>query len=205
MYMRKPPLEGLNVVVQFDLDMNYDNVDQCCTISTQLQLSINKAQVEVLILGTLSTTVPYLTHTSYPMTYMDYPLCYEHNDVKTTITLLGHDCLFIRSYNNVIILCGIPKQSSNIWLLFIHLDRHLECWVELYSWHYSHDACSSRHCSLIILCTVTLFKYDLYWHYSLFLPTVISFYYLSFFPRRSYCGGPCHRLNINMALKCRVK
>lgn len=110
MYMRKPPLAGLNVVVQFDLDMNYDNVDQCCTISTQLQLSINKAQVEVLILGTLSTTVPYLTHTSYPMTYMDYPLCYEHNNVKTTITLLGHDCLFIRSYNNVIILCGVPSK-----------------------------------------------------------------------------------------------
>ena len=121
------------------------------------QLVINKVQVEALIMGALSTTIPHLTHTSYPMIHLDHPLCYEHNNVKTTMTLLGYNCSFTRSYDNVIILCAVPKQSSNIWLLFVHLDQHLECWVELYSWHYPHEACSSRHYSSTILCIATLF------------------------------------------------
>lgn len=102
MYMRTPPLEGLNVVVQFELDMNYDNEDQCCS-TTKLQLGINKVQVEALIVGILSITIRYLTYTSGPMIHLDYSLCYEHNDVKTTITLLGHKCMLTRSYKNVII------------------------------------------------------------------------------------------------------
>ena len=32
-----------------------------------------------------------------------------------------------------------PQISWNICLLFIHLEGHLEIWVELYSWHYSRE------------------------------------------------------------------
>ena len=35
-----------------------------------------------------------------------------------------------------IILGGVPEESVNILLLFIHLDLHLIIWLELYSRHY---------------------------------------------------------------------
>jgi hypothetical protein len=50
-----------------------------------------------------------------------------------TVTLLNRFGYFTRPLDKVVSFCGPCKQNGNIQLLFIHIDKHLEIWVELHS------------------------------------------------------------------------